>query len=287
MKIGVSSYSFNRYLKETKCGYRALFDISKKIGFTGLEFIDLVSPAWGIEGDANDLAREVRGYADEFGMEIPAYTVGANFQCDDPAREVERICRQLDVAKILGAPVFRHDATFRLREGNTWERGIEEMAPFIRQVTEYGASLGIRTCTENHGYIYQAPERVKALIEAVGHPNYGWLVDIGNFTVVDYDNLKAVRIAAPYAFHVHAKDFVYKPDPGAGHPVPGGFNRSAGGNLWRGTVLGHGAVPVEACLSALIDAGYIGYFSLEFEGAEDNLPALENGFAYLRDCLQK
>lgn len=282
MKIGVSSYSFDRYLRDTKCGYREIVRLASGIGFAGVEFIDLANPAWGIEGDEETIAREARAAAAEYGMEIPAYTVAADFLSDDPDAEVERVCRKVDVAKILGAKVFRHDASFRLRDlpGYTWEDGIAEMAPRIRRVTEYAASRGIKTCTENHGFIYQSPERVMRLIEAVGNGNYGWLVDIGNFSVVDRDNLEAVKIAAPYAVHVHAKDFILLPDPGKG-AIPCGFHRSAGGGLWRGTVLGRGNVAVWACLDALKDAGYDGWVSLEFEGPEEVLPALAEGYSIL------
>ena len=41
-------------------------------------------------------------------------------------------------------------------------------------------------------------------------PNYGWLVDMGNFLCADDLPVHAVPIAAPYAFHVHVKDFLYK-----------------------------------------------------------------------------
>ena len=57
--------------------------------------------------------------------------------------------------------------------------------------------------------------------------------------------------------------------------------------MWRGTVLGRGNVPVAGCLSALRDAGYDGWVSLEFEGTEDVLPALKEGFAYLSDALKR
>ena len=287
MKIGVSSYSFDRYLCETKRGYREIVRLAKEIGFQGIEFIDLVNPAWGIEGDETEIAREVKAVADAYGMAIPAYTVSADFLSSDPDREAERVCRKIDVAKILGAPLIRFDASFHLRDlpGYSWEDGIAEMAPRIRRVAEYGASQGIRACTENHGCIYQAPERMARLIGAVSHQNYGWLLDIGNFAVVDYDNRAAVRIAAPYAFHVHAKDFILLPDPGDGKPVPAGFNRTANGNLWRGTVLGRGSLPVAACLAELTAAGYRGWVSLEFEGQEDVLSALSEGYRFLNGCL--
>lgn len=287
MKIGVSSYSFDRLLRERKCGYREIVRLAREIGFTGIEFIDLVNIAWGIAGDEAEIARKVCAAADEYGMEIPAYTVAADLLSQDPDAEVERLCRKIDVACLLGARVFRHDASFHLRDdpGYTWEDGIAEMAPRIRRIAAYAETKGIVTCTENHGCIYQAPERVKRLVEAVGCDNYGWLVDIGNFSVVDADNLAAVKIAAPYAVHVHAKDFVLLPDPG--RVTPEGFNRTANGALWRGTVLGRGNVPVAECLGLLATAGYDGYVSLEFEGPEEVLPALNAGFAFLSDCLKQ
>jgi len=126
----------------------------------------------------------------------------------------------------------------------------------------------------------QDSERLEALVRAVGHENYGWLVDIGNFLCADELPLHALPIAAPYAFHIHAKDFLLKSadadDPGAG------WFRSRHGTFLRGTVVGHGVVPVRKCFEILKEHGYGGTVSLEFEGMEDNLPALEAGLAFLR-----
>ena len=283
MKIGVSSYSFDRYLRETKCGYREILRLAREIGFAGVEFVDLLNPAWGIEGDEIEIAHEVKAAADEYGLLIPAYAVSSNLLGLYPDREVGRLCRQASIAKLLGASVFRFDASFKAyrKPDLTWEDGIAEMAPRIRRIAEFGSKIGVKTCTENHGFLYQAPERMKKLIEAVGHKNYGWLVDIGNFSVVDRDNLEAVKIAAPYAVHVHAKDFVLLPDPGDGAEIPAGFQRSTGGNLWRGTVLGRGNVDVKGCLNALKTTGYDGWVSLEFEGPEEVLSALSEGYSFL------
>ena len=41
MKLGVSSYSFSKYLASTQCGYVEICDIAKEIGFEGIEFINL------------------------------------------------------------------------------------------------------------------------------------------------------------------------------------------------------------------------------------------------------
>lgn len=120
--------------------------------------------------------------------------------------------------------------------------------------------------TENHGTFVQESARVEALIEAVDHPNFGALVDMGNFMCADEAPEKAVGVMAPLAFHVHAKDFLYKPCT-ARNPGKGWFG-TRGGAFLRGTVIGHGVVPVEACLCILKNAGYDGTVAIEFEGME-------------------
>ena len=282
MKIGVSSYSFSKYLTDTGCGYLRICDVAKEIGFDGIEFINLNNKNWGIEGDEIEIAKEIKAHCDEIGLEIAAYTVGANFLSEDIDAEVERVKRCVDVCAALGAPVMRHDATFALRNIPlySYEDAISEMAPRIREVAEYAEGLGIRTCSENHGFIFQAPDRVEELILAVNHKNYGWLCDFGNFLCADCDPAESVYIAAPYTVHAHAKDFLFK---SAEIEKPFGYQiTTAMGNHIRGTVVGHGVVPVRQCISILKRAGYDGYVSLEFEGMEDNIPAIKAGYENLK-----
>ena len=41
MKIGVSSYSFSKYMNQTKADYFTICDLAKKMGYDAIEFIDL------------------------------------------------------------------------------------------------------------------------------------------------------------------------------------------------------------------------------------------------------
>ena len=288
MKIGVSSYSFSKHLTATQCGYHAICDKAKEMGFDGIEFIGLVNEKWGITGYPIEIAKDIRAYCEKIGLEIVAYTIGANFLAPNPDETVKRLYECVDVCEALGAPVMRHDVAskpeeFRPEPLYNYRKAIAEIAPYIRKVTEYAAKKGIKTCSENHGFFFQAPERVEELILAVDHPNYGWLCDMGNFLCADADPVHAVAIAAPYTFHVHAKDFIVK--PGTVVKPCGGWIVTNGGNYLRGTVIGHGDVPVVNCVSALKKAGYEGYISIEFEGMEENLPALEQGLAFLKSIV--
>ena len=281
MKIGVSSYSYSHHMQATGADYFEVARLAKEHGFDAVEFLDITKRPE--DETVIDTAKALRKHCEELGIEIAAYTIGAdllNGRGGSAEEEAARLKGCLDVCKALGAPVMRHDVAWGLPEGMTWEEGIEVLVPRIREVTEYAASLGIRTCSENHGYIYQDSDRVKKMIDAVNHPNYGWLVDIGNFICADEDNLSAVKVAAPYAFHVHAKDFLRKP---ADAVAPGaGWFKSRDGQHIRGTVVGHGVVPVKECLDVIRESGYQGVVSLEFEGSEENIPAVINGLDYLR-----
>ena len=51
-------------------------------------------------------------------------------------------------------------------------------------------------------------------------------------------------------------------------PIPARAASSRAGNYLRGTIIGHGNVPVKQCLHILKSAGYDDTISIEFEGME-------------------
>ena len=220
------------------------------------------------------------------GIPINAYTIGACLYQDTQEKldaEVERLRGQLEVASILGAGVLRHDVCYQLGKTGA-ARSFDLMLPTIaaaaRRVTAYGESLGIRTCSENHGYIAQDSDRVERLFNAVNHDNYGLLVEMGNFVCVDEDPASAVSRVAPYAIHVHIKDMLVRP-----YPTGNCKNMTRGGNYFCGTVVGEGDVPVAQCLRILKRAGYDGYLTLEYEGAEDCITGVRRGLENARAIL--
>lgn len=277
MKIGVSSYSFQRYMLNTHANYIQICDLAHEMGYDGIEFIDLdlkVQPAESVAA----LAREIHAHCESLSLDIPAYTVSADFLARE--NELERLKQQVDIAEQLGAKVLRHDVTWK--RDLPWREIVDRTAADIRALTEYAATKGIRTCTENHGYVMQDSYRIEALIRAVNHPNYGWLVDMGNFLCADEPPMHALPIAAPYAVHAHAKDFLYKTEA----PDDSWFPTRNGAAL-RGTIVGHGVVPIAQCVRELHKVGYDGWLSLEFEGLEDNLSALRLGGQTLRRIVSE
>lgn len=285
MKIGVSSYSFQQLISSGEETQLSIMKIAKEMGFDGIEFIDL-SPENGMS--EAEYAALLREESEKLSLPITAYTISANLLCDEGLdAEVERLCRKVDIAEILGAKVMRHDAAWGMPEDMKKHAGFEQILPVLadgcRRVTEYAQSKGIITCIENHGFFCQDSERVERIITSVGNPNFGVLLDIGNFCCVDENSAHAAGRLAPYIKHVHAKDFHIK--SGNGFNPGKGFFKSRGGNYLRGSIIGHGDIPVMQCISIAKASGYDGYVSIEFEGLEKCLDGIEIGLENLKNMI--
>lgn len=288
MKIGVSSYSYHRYVSSGKMKQIEVIAAAKEAGFDVIEFSTISVP----EGKTlPEFAKELRAEADRVGIPIVNYTIGADFvrgSNGDLDAEIERLKKEVDIAEILGAPGMRHDITNSIpneaKGFRTYEAALPHIVKGVRAVTEYAASKGIRTMTENHGFISQDSIRIEKLVTAVDHPNFGVLVDLGNFCCADEDPAIAAGRVAPLAFHAHAKDFHIK--SGNGVPPGEGWFMTRAGNYLRGAIIGHGNVPLLQSIRALKRVGYDGVLSVEFEGMEDPAVGIRIGQANLRKLVE-
>lgn len=284
MRFSMSTYCFAGPMRS---GRMSQLDAVRRAGELGFDAVEIQGLLHGPDVTDEAWAAALRQAAQEAGIAVSCFTFDADLLrgCGgDSRRETERVCRMLELAAALGAPCVRHDCTVGPIPEQRGPRGFADYLPVLaeacRKITEAGAALGIRTMVENHGTFCQESRRVEQLVNAVGHPNFGLLTDIGNFLCADEDPAEAVGRVAPYTLYAHAKDFHRKtpmqPDPGAG------FFRSRNGSYLRGAILGHGDVPVRHCLSALKLAGFDGTIAIEFEGMEEPDLALPIGLENLK-----
>lgn len=273
MQIGVSSYSYRQSPLD-------IFEVIKQAKVMGFDFIEFAGfPNLPAGESALSFAPKVREFCDEVGIKVVNYTIWADFlngSGGDLKAEIERVKNEVKVAQLLGAPGMRHDSSWGWSAAKIGARGFDDALPVLiegcRAITEFGAELGIKTMVENHGYFCQDSDRLERLVNGVNHPNFGVLLDMGNFLVVDENPAQAVGRLMPYTFHIHAKDFHVKSGNEA-NPGEGWF-MSRGGNYLRGAILGHGAVPILQLLRIVQKANYSGVLSIEFEGMEDPLKAI-------------
>lgn len=281
--IGVSSYSFGELLQEL--GAKGIMEEAKKIGFEAIEFSEL-----GVEGDQKadlELAKKYKDYAGEVGLVINNFATGADMThyckgAKSLPEEIERLKRRVDVAEALGVNKMRHDIAWEYNGNRTLKSFFEALpiyAEACREITKYAEQKGIKTMFENHGFFVQNADRVMTLLEEVNHPNFGLLLDMGNFVCADDNNLNSCKILAKYAFHCHAKDFYSKPYT---CPDEDGWFRTSGGTLLQGCALGEGFINPARCIEILKDMGYKGDFSLEYEGCGDRIENITKGYKLLK-----
>lgn len=287
MNIGVSSYSFSRLVHQGVMSQLDVIGKAKEMGFDAFEFAGFDLP----EGESPlSFAEKARAACARHGLDVINYAIGADFLVGsggDLNAEIARVKEEVRVAHALGAPCMRHDASRGFPAEHPGPKSFDAALPRLvegcRAVTEFAAALGVRTMVENHGYFCQDSARVEKLICAVNHPNFGALIDVGNFACADEACAEAVGRLAPYALHVHAKDFHLKPGV---LPFPGeGWFCSRAGNYLRGAIIGHGEIPVAQCLNVLKSAGYQGPVSIEFEGLEEPLQGIALGLDNLKRIL--
>lgn len=284
MKIAVSTYSFLQRMKRGDMTQLDCIAQAKSMGFDGIELVDIEKQA---EGDVCEYAKRLGEEAARLDIPVSNCTFGADFingSGGDWHAEVERVKKLIDAAKCTGAVSVRHDVAYQTGAFRSFGQMLPRLAEACREIAEYAAGQGIRTMVENHGHLCQDSIRAEELFNAVHHPNFGLLADMGNFLCVDEDPAAACSRIAPYVTYAHAKDFIVKsgqgPDPGTG------FFQSRGGNYLRGTIVGHGVVPVRQCIRVLKRAGYDGFLSIEFEGMEDALEGLKIGLENLRNWIE-
>lgn len=284
MKASVTSYSFSQAIRAGKMTQLDVVRVAAEMGFSGIDFTDLKPVEEPTLEQQLEYAAEIRREAEKYGVEIVTYTIGANLYQGSPEAdeaEVQRLFGQVDVAAAMGATKMRHDVCKKeVVDGRvvSFAKMLPTIAANARRVTEYAATKGIRTCSENHGYVAQDSDRVEALFNAVDHENYGLLIDFGNFACADEDSAKAVSRLAAYAVHVHAKDFrIYPFGRKAGEKT---FS-TRGCNQLAGCVIGEGDIPVAQCVAIMKRAGYDDYITVEYEGAEDCFEGIKRGLANL------
>ncbi len=73
-------------------------------------------------------------------------------------------------------------------------RSFQEARPIesLRAAAGYAAEKGTQLTTENHGGYFALSPRLEHLFEAVNHPNFGLLCDIGNFQDADEKSGRAM-----------------------------------------------------------------------------------------------
>jgi sugar phosphate isomerase/epimerase len=221
-----------------------------------------------------DVVRDTAKHAEEIGVPIVNYLVSGDLRTAD-GDEIDRLRRQLDVAHRFGARIFRHDvAPWAWREENPdeFEATFEKVVEGCRAVADHAAGLGIVSTIENHGFFMNGGERLARLVHTVDRPNFRVTLDLGNGLCVGEVPGKTAADLIDVSASIGVKDFHIRRSAGEG------WLKTLAGDYLLGTVAGHGDVDLPGLL-ALVATKPDVPVSLEFEGMEAPLPAIERSLA--------
>ena len=182
-----------------------------------------------------------------------------NFGVEEETRrqaEESRTLQWMTISQRLGARFLRTFAGWP--EGDRGARW-PGMISALRSVCSAAERRGVRLVMENHNHrgFVQTSADVTDILDAVRSPALGLLLDTGNYL----DGLSSIARTAALAWHAHAK-----------------FTRV--GADGRDPSVDHDAI-----VPLLRAAGYSGWVSVEYEGAEPSRTAVPRALAYLRQAI--
>jgi sugar phosphate isomerase/epimerase len=253
MRLGCICGSFNRaFAAGAMDQLRFVAHSADVLRVAGVEFQDIHFP----ETRPAYLDR-LRRAATDRGLAVIGIGIHNDFGRRDEclrASEVVKVKQWVEVAERLGAPMVRVFAGWP--EGAASERWADMVAA-LREAATFAQAAGVRLVLENEaGFTPSVAEHVR-ILEEVGSPALGLLLDTGNYRA----GWPSVEQAAPRAAHVHAK--FWKVGPGGEEPT----------------------MDYPGLLDQLRRMRYGGWITFEYEAAEPEATGLPRAFAYLRHLV--
>jgi len=279
LKLAISSYSFHRFGEgpegKARPTFAAMIDRCARLGIDGLELL-------GVHFDSTDLPEihALKQLAGQNGVQIVAVSAHHNFVTPDPVKrrqQIDVLCRWVDVAHELGAPVVRafggrwatrpRFAEFMAARGEeppldgyTEDDGYAWSVEAFKIASYYAGRRGVTLALENHWGFTGTAAGVLRIVRGTDSPWLKVALDTGNFTLRP-DQYAEMAEIAPYAMMVHAKTYV-------------------GGGMYYTADLDYPRI-----VRLLGEVGFRGYVSIEFEGKAHPDQGIPESVAMLKAAL--
>jgi len=239
LRTAICAYSYRDQLKAKSLTYEDLVRLAVDLDVDGLDLTVYWFPS-----TEDSFLLPLRRLAYKNAVEIYSISVRTNL-CKAPGSEREKQAAELrqwvDVADKLGAS---HIRVF----GGTVPEGVTEasaagwVTDMLREGAKYAGSKGVILGLENHGGITEKASTIVQIVKAVDSPWVGVNLDTGNFKSDAYRQIAEIL---PYAVNSQFKEMITEQ---VGKPAKADWPRLI--RMFR-------------------DAGYRGYFALEYEEKED------------------
>lgn len=253
MKQGVSFFSFAQDVDVREAAQQI-----RKAGYSGME--PIVSESGSLNPSMTDReVLEIKGIADELGLEIPSVGVWSlwdnNLVSDSPeirAKAKGIVKRQLEIAALLGADTILVVPGYvgcdfaaepeKIRYDVAYERSQEAIAGLAPLAAQLKVTIGIENVWNR---FLLSPLETKRFVEEIDSPYVGVYFDVGNIIYIGYPE-QWIEILGKHIKKIHFCD--YRADQcGIGAFV----------DLFAGDV------DFKAVMAALKSIGYDDYVTLE------------------------
>jgi len=272
-RIATSTYSFWRFMPDTKLSMEECIKQAAEMGFDGVELLHMQ-----MEGEDNGYLQKIKQCALANGIDLCGFSIHQGFLSPDEQvrkQNIDHTVKCIELAYKLGIPSMRvntgrwgtsknFDELMKNRgiepalPGHTEEEAFEWVIQALKACLGKAEECGVTLALENHWGLCLTPQGTLRIIDAVNSP---WLrvnMDTGNFLEDPYDRLETI---APKTVYVHAKTYY-------------------GGGLWYTLDLDYKRIA-----AILRKQNYHGYVSLEYEGKEDYRTAMPKSLAVLRSAF--
>ena len=276
MNVSLSMWSVHQYWYDGTWDVLDFIDFVGKTNAKGVELLDIF---WKDQQKELPL---VESALKKYNLQVPCYAVSNNFVSKDPLyreQQLQDVKNGVDMAVQLGANVVR---VFSGNSDETisFEEGLKYILEGLKHAAHYAESKNVILCLENHGQFAGRSSQVLHIIQTINSPSLRSTFDAGNFLLVDQTPVSAVTELKDYVKHVHIKDFV---------KVDGPLNqslKSTKGDYYLGKVAGEGEVDLRYILETLKSTGFDGWYTVEFEGTEEQKEGSLRAIDYTVHLLQ-
>jgi L-ribulose-5-phosphate 3-epimerase len=267
---------------------REALELFRAAGLDGAEIIWQEGyPSAIPESDGGTTARAVRSWASSLQLVIGAltpYVWGINSLAEAERKaDVERLARCIRVAESLDCHRIRiYGGAFttdehRAHESDMWACLVDSLGTLGTIAAEHGVIL----CVENHfSTMTESAAQTVRLMRELNLDSVGILYDQANLTFTHCEDFaEAIALQAPWIRHVHVKDLEWI-DPDRRLRTSTVSKIQDADRVHRSRMIGDGVLDWPSIIAALEVAGYVGFYSLEYEYRWNpgDLPAPSVGF---------
>ena len=188
---------------------------------------------------------------------VEVSNIGSGIRIDavEPVQGIDEMKHLVDIVHLakdlkakgirifLGNNISRRDAPKPLIN-------YEGIVSWVKNACDYAAQYGIGIWIETHNE-FATGKALRVLLDDVNRQNCKVIWDIIHPLEEQEKEEETLDFLKKQCAHVHIKDGVPKEDPME--------------HNWKYTRLGEGQIPIKSIISLLLESGYDGYFSLEWE----------------------